>query len=93
MRVRNDPIPKNRLQQFDEILKATGGRYVDNPRDCGDVYRVDYDPGDYKKMCELWRRATTEVVEVRRDQWWRRTSRHSLNFVLDKLKACGILKA
>jgi hypothetical protein len=45
MHVSNDPIPKHKMRQFHEILCATGGRYTSNPRDCGDVMRVDYAAG------------------------------------------------
>lgn len=75
MHVSNDPIPKNRMRQFHEILCATGGRYTSNPRDCGDVMRVDYAPGDYRAQNEAWRQVTTDVKEVRKDQWWRRMLR------------------
>jgi hypothetical protein len=75
MHVSNDPIPKNRMRQFHEILCATGGRYTSNPRDCGDVMRVDYAPGDYRAQNEAWRRVTAGVTEVRKDQWWRRVLR------------------
>ena len=56
MHVSNDPIPKNRMRQFHEILCATGGRYTNNPRDCGDVMRVDYVPGDYRAQSVAWRK-------------------------------------
>ena len=75
MHASNDPRPKNRMRQFHEILCATGGRYTSNPRDCGDVMRVDYAPGDYKAQSEAWRRITSDVKEVRKDQWWRRVLR------------------
>ena len=75
MLVFNDHIPKNRMRQFHEILCATGGRYIGNPRDCGDVVRIDYAPGDYKAQSEAWRRITADVAEVRKDQWWRRMLR------------------
>lgn len=48
MHVSNEPIPKNKMRQFHEILCATGGRYTSNPRDFGDMMRVDYTPGDQR---------------------------------------------
>lgn len=75
MHISNDPIPKNKMKIFHEILCSTGGRYTSNPRDCGDVFRVDYSPGDYKAHCEAWLRVTTQVKEVRKDQWFRRVLR------------------
>lgn len=75
MRVFNDPIPKNRMRQFHQILCATGGRYTSNPRDCGDVMRCDYEPGDHLAQALAWRRITEDVREVRKDQWWRRVLR------------------
>jgi len=75
MHVSNDPIPKNRMRQFHEILCATGGRYTSNPRDCGDVFRCDYVPGDHLAQTLAWRLITEDVREVRKDQWWRRMLR------------------
>lgn len=71
MQVSNQPVPKEQMRKFHEVLCATGGRYVNNPRDCGDIMRVDYVPGDYKAQCEAWARATQDVKEVRKDQLWR----------------------
>lgn len=67
MKIFNDPIPKSKMNQFHEILCATGGRYISNPRDCGEVYRCDYMPGDEIKQRELWKLATLDIIEVRKD--------------------------
>lgn len=75
MRISNEPVPKNRMRQFHEILCATGGRYTSNPRDCGDVIRVDYEPGDRLAQVAAWNRCTQDVREVRKNQWWRRALR------------------
>lgn len=75
MLVTNDPIPKSKMRQFHEILCATGGRYTSNPRDCGDVVRCDYVPGDYKAQCEMFNAVTTEIREVLKNQLWRRLLR------------------
>jgi hypothetical protein len=75
IRISNEPIPKNRMRQFHEILCATGGRYTSNPRDCGDVFRCDYVPGDYKAQSDAWLLITKTVNESRKDQLWRRLLR------------------
>ncbi len=77
MRVFNDPIPKNRMRQFHEILCATGGRYTSSPRVCGDVIRCDYVPGDHLAQTLAWLLITEGVKEVRKDQWWRRALRRA----------------
>ena len=76
MKITNQPIPKNKIKQFHEILVATGGRYTANPRECGDEIRVDYEPGDYLAHQEAWSRACAEIVEVPpRASFWRRILR------------------
>lgn len=75
MHISDDPIPKDKIKIFHDILCATGGRYTSNPRDCGNVMRVDYTPGDYRAQCEAWSRVITPIKEVRSDQWWRRLLR------------------
>lgn len=77
--VHNEPIPRNRLRQFHEILCRTGGRYLSTPRDCGDVFRVDYAPGDYQLQAQLWQQCTTPIREVHRNQWWRVMWRRLVN--------------
>lgn len=79
MHVSNEPIPKKKLLQFHEILCATGGYYTSNPRDFGDVVRVDYVPGDYKAQSEAWARCTKDVIEVHKDQWWRKLYRRVMS--------------
>lgn len=75
MKVYNDRIPKHKLSQFDEILKATGGRYLSNPRFSrhDDCFRVDYIPGE--TTSQTWSRCLEDVGEVRKDQWWRKLLR------------------
>lgn len=67
MKIFNEPIPKSKMIQFHEILCATGGRYISNPRDSGDIFRCDYIPGDEIKQRELWRLATLDIIEIRKD--------------------------
>lgn len=78
MEITDQPIPSKKLHQFHEILCATGGRYTCNPRFCGEVVRVSYIPGDHKAQSEAWRRCVEDIVEVRKDQWWRRALRRAL---------------
>lgn len=86
MHVSNEPVAINKMKQFHEILCATGGRYTSNPRLSGDVYRVDYTYEDiqaYKKFCDAWNQLNTSIVEIRRDQWWRkmlRRTKYLVNF-------------
>ena len=70
-----DYIPKNRMQQFHEILCSTGGRYLCNPFQIGDRVEVRYDPGDYEAQCEAWKRITTPIRETYKNQWWRKLLR------------------
>lgn len=91
MHVSNEPISKSRMRQFHEILCATGGRYTSNPRDCGNVMRVDYTPGDYKAQSEAWRQITSDVKEIRKDQWWRRVLRRKwVNFMIFRAPGASI---
>ena len=34
--------------------------------------RIDYEPGDYAAQIEAWRMATVDIIEVRKNQWWRK---------------------
>lgn len=73
--ISNQPIPINRIRQFTEILGATGGRYMRNPILSGEVYRVEYVPGDYSLQNKRWNRVNSEIKEIRKDQLWRRVLR------------------
>ena len=64
-------IPRDKLPQFHAILCATGGRYLRNPFPLRDRVEVNYEPGDYVAHCEAWARCTTQIREVRKNQWWR----------------------
>ena len=64
-------IPVEKMDQFHEILCATGGRYLRNPIQLWSRVEVHYEPGDYKAMTDAWSRCTTKINECRRDQWWR----------------------
>jgi hypothetical protein len=80
-------IPAEKLEQFHEILVATGGRYLRNPFPLWSVVQVHYEPGDYAAQREAWARCVTPIREARRDQWWRKTLRRCLpGFVLRHLK-------
>jgi hypothetical protein len=65
--IHNQPIPKEKMKQWHEILCATGGRYLSNPIDCGDVMRVSYAPGDYVKQSLAWNIVSTPIKEIRSD--------------------------
>lgn len=64
-------IPAEKLGQFHEILKATGGRYLSNPIRVSQDVLVNYAPGDFMAQSEAWKRCVTPIRETRRDQWWR----------------------
>lgn len=69
-KVYNASIARAKFQQFDEILKATGGRYLSNPRIGSTVVWVDYSPARDTELRLL--QMCTSIVERRRDQWWRK---------------------
>lgn len=71
MKIWNAPIPRNKMGQFHEILLATGGYYLNNPRDqiWEGFFRVDYVPGEETE--KRFQRCCQDVKEVRKDQWWR----------------------
>lgn len=64
-------IPIEKMQQFHEILCATGGRYLEEPYQLPNHMRVRYEPGNYKMQCEQWKRCITPIREVKKNQWWR----------------------
>ena len=81
MQVFNEPIPKNKIKQFHDILCATGGRYLKNPVLVGNEYRVSYAPGDYIRQQKAWRMVTEDISEVRKDQLWRKALRRAKLFL------------
>ncbi len=71
-------IPRRKMCQFHAIIKACGGRYSGNPFEMGDSVSVRYvydSVEGLKKHDECWRRVTQDVIEVRKDQWWRKRLR------------------
>jgi hypothetical protein len=77
----NEPVPKAKMSQFDEILKASGGRYIGNPQESHDCFRVNYEYDPEKGFDQRWDRVNRDVVEVRKDQWWRILGRRLLGLV------------
>ena len=67
----NAPVPAGKLQQFDEILRASDGRYLSIP--CWSGYercwRVDY--ASNNELERRWLLATTAITEKRSDTVWR----------------------
>ena len=80
-----ESIPRERMNQFHQILCSTGGRYIGNPIEVGRSFRVRYIAGDYKTQCESWARCITKIKEVRKDQLWRRMLRR-IGFVYAWIK-------
>lgn len=68
-------IPAEKFAQFHEILVATGGRYLRKPFPLWSHVEVHYEFGDYVAHQQAWMRCTTQIREVRRDQWWRKIMR------------------
>jgi hypothetical protein len=68
-----EKIPIEKWDQFNEILKATGGRYVGNPCPMTRCVLVSYEPGPETQA--RWARCNEDVKEVRKDQLWRRMLR------------------
>ncbi len=62
-------IPKERFQQFHEILCSTGGRYTREPFYLWTTVEVQYEPGE--DTMEAWHRCTTPIREKMSNQWWR----------------------
>jgi len=77
MLVHNEPIPANKINQFHEILCATGGRYIGEPIYQVNLkqYRVSYKPGNYANQSKMWKQATTSIREVDSRQWWKKVIR------------------
>lgn len=78
MKYYNKPIPDGKLGQFDEILKACGGRYLSNPVEAPSQWgrwRVSYEYDDIHAANEhnrRWQRITTDIRETVRRPWWKR---------------------
>lgn len=68
-------IPARKLGQFHEILCITEGRYIRNQFPKGTMIEVCFEPGDNCRMQELLDRISIDVIEVRKDQWWRKLLR------------------
>jgi hypothetical protein len=69
----NFPIYRNKFKQFDEILKACNGRYIDpRPHDCVDEYgdiRASFsfeESADATDFNNRWRTVTTDIIEKKR---------------------------
>ena len=64
-----DRIPKEKFGIFHAVLCDTGGRYLLNPRASSDTVWVFYTPGEGAE--EAYRRRSTPIVEVFKNQKWR----------------------
>jgi hypothetical protein len=73
MKVYNYSVELNKVKQFDEIIKATGARYLSTPRYLKYEFRADFEPGEttLEKLTQM----ETDILEVRKDQWWRKLLR------------------
>lgn len=80
----HQPIPKEKLYQFQDILGKTGGRFISNPYEEKDCYRVSYsfdDVYEYRKFSYKWNMVTQEIVEKKSDQWWRVLGRRTYQII------------
>jgi len=80
IKIWNELVPIDKLDQFDEILKSCGGRYLCNPEQSKvwSCWRVSYEYDTSEALNrhgKIWRRITTNIKEVRNDQWWRKLLR------------------
>lgn len=74
-------VAYNKFGQFHALMVERGGRYLMNPseftlgtkRFISVCFEMPTD--DYTIFQENWIRSTQDVVEVRKDQWWRKLSR------------------
>ncbi|MBD3353630.1 MAG: hypothetical protein GF364_19255 [Candidatus Lokiarchaeota archaeon] len=80
--IRNMPIPRRKINQFHEILCACGGYYLGNPIEWPDEYRVDFNPGDYRRFHKKWSLVTKDIIEIRKDTKFRKFFN----------RICGILR-
>jgi hypothetical protein len=63
VKVYNEPIPVSKMFQFNEILKASGGRYLNNPRNRRDYFLVNYEYSPEKGFAQRWDKATQDIME------------------------------
>jgi hypothetical protein len=68
-------VPKTKFWYFHQILCETGGRYISNPNVLQDVVLVTFKTDNIVQMQDLWYKFPNEVVEIRKDQWWRKLLR------------------
>lgn len=74
IRVNGEYVSRYKFKKFHTLLSEFGGYYQSNPVIFSDSVSVHYgfvDIEQYNKFCKAWRMCTEDVVEVRKDQWWR----------------------
>lgn len=62
-----DYIPKNKMNQFVELVCKCNGRFLRNPLECHSKYIVCIgfdDSVDYKRFSESWSQFNTNISEV-----------------------------
>lgn len=68
-------IPKEKFFQFARLLSDFNGRFIDNPLELREKVQVHYMIEHHREFDEAWARCTTPIVEIRKDQWWRKALR------------------
>lgn len=79
----SDKIPLRKFDQFHDILKSCGGRYINNPFIINKFVFVYYEYQDVhniNKHNTYWCRVTEDVSEIRKDQWWRKLVRRFFKY-------------
>ena len=74
MKTYNDPIPKEKFNQWYELFCNVSGRFILEPVECNNVIRVSYtfnDINDYTVLHEGYRRLTTNITETK-SSWFKR---------------------
>lgn len=71
----NWTVPINKFMCFHYTLCQEGGRYLSNPVILDDVVEVKISIDDFNKIIDALDRYPNDVIEIRRDQWWRKILR------------------
>jgi len=60
MHITGEQIPKEMYEQWKVILLKTGGKLSSVPKECGQVFSVNYTPGNFTAQCKEWGIITKE---------------------------------
>lgn len=74
VRINGQVIQKDKFGVFHSLICEFGGTYTCNPIISSDDVIVYYEFSDvskYNEFLQAWFSQTQDVVEIRKDQWWR----------------------